>query len=270
MNDIIPNSICRGIGEKSLEERLAPYIDTASQWFESYISPIGICQEIPGADQSAETSIIHLYALWLAAPALDVTLHPNGLAVVSTDSLAPASPERSMQFRLSIMRLLMERVERIVPQLALSDRWRQSDPAGNYWLATVQQSALAACQLAGLPYDFDSFLKAVELIAAEEDAIAERAISAPILELLRTEKFSPSSPAIRDIRRCVSAAVRACLSDMTQAEKRQLLQRHLDRFVNIVLASRYLTDIFCSSPVGMLYMETPRFDNSKDSTAYFF
>ena len=42
-------------------------------------------------------------ALFLAAPLLDVTMHPNGLAV-NTDSMALASAERSKEFRNALDR----------------------------------------------------------------------------------------------------------------------------------------------------------------------
>ncbi|MBD5386651.1 hypothetical protein HDR70_02030 [bacterium] len=279
---IIPNTICEGIGETPLEVRIEPWMQEARQWFCREISPEELLSEqmLPSAD-----TIIQCRALWNAAPALDVTMHPNGLAVVNTDSLVPASAERSAEFRKSIMKLMMDTITNLLPQLHKIPGWSKSNPSIKIWRATVYRTPQDICTTALLPYEWDSIHTAVATIRSIEDHKAATVWSPEMLAVIRNFDYGNDdlmrTQVILQLRNCIRTAVSSIIP-ATQLGKVQtansaFLIQHLDnkiahaieQYINICRDNPDICHAWHHSKTASLYNPTP-FRNKKDSSAYFF
>ena len=279
---IIPNQMCAGIGEQSIEQRIEPWLLDAEQWFYRSIAPEEILQKEEKIRELADT-VIHCRALWAAAPALDVTMHPNGLAVVNTDSLAPASADRSREFRKSIMTFMMDSMTTLLRILAPIKKWRQSRPANDYWLATTVFDPKQICIIAGLDYSWDSIEKALPVIKSAEERDARRVWSPELLAELRAYNWKPAMEnmiftRLRSIVRHVAEMIVASsskdnkLSSYYQANLFRLNTesvRYKAEFVNICKEYPDHCRAWHDSNTAQLYNPIT-FKNEKNSTAYFF
>ena len=274
---IIPNTICEGIGETPLEVRIEPWMQEARQWFCREISPEELLSEqmLPSAD-----TIIQCRALWNAAPALDVTLHPNGLAVVNTDSLVPASAERSAEFRKSIMKLMMDTITNLLPQLHKIPGWSKSNPAIKIWRATVYRTPQDICTAALLPYEWDSIHTAVATISSIEDNKAATVWSPEMLAVIRNFDYGNDNlmrtQIILQLRNCIRTAVSSIIQGIHMAASASTIQRldnkiahAIEQYINICRDNPDKCIEWSTSATARLYNPTP-FRNKKDSSAYFF
>lgn len=88
----IPNVLTEVAGETPLAEKLAPFIGSARIWLETeYLGPDDFLSE---AHNDYALRILVAKAMADAVPSLDLVVTPTGMAVVNTDSMAPASKER--------------------------------------------------------------------------------------------------------------------------------------------------------------------------------
>lgn len=274
--DIIPNRICEGIGETPLAERIAPYIAQANQWWTDNICP------------TEDNPLIESYALWLAAPLLDCTLHPNGLAVVRTDSLVPASPERVKEFRAAIMRHLIDSLNPIIRDLSRDPGWVRSAPAQRNWYATTFHTPDQIIRATGCPHDWDSLTAAIADLRTAEEADAPRIWSWPFLDILRLAtgmEISGSDPhevriiptLIHIIQESARLRLSSCGNKLSAGPRpasatliiKKLRQLH-ERFINICKAHPVACREWHASPTSKLYINPTTFRNEKKSSGYFF
>lgn len=81
---------------------------------------------LPVADIAA---LICSYALYSAVPQLDLVLTPTGFGVVSTDVVAPASPERVRNLRSQLMDNAASAHDSLIAKLCKMERWNSSPDA---------------------------------------------------------------------------------------------------------------------------------------------
>lgn len=273
---IIPNSICEGIGETPIEQRIQPWLTAAENWFHSAVSPAAVISG-NGLEEQAAT-IIQCRALWMAAPALDVTMHPNGLAVVRTDSLAPASAERSEEFRRSVMQLMMEGITGLLPALRKIPEWRESDPARCIWLATTFHTPMSICQAVGGEYSWETVERAVTAIRAAEYGDALHFWSYPMLDFLR--QYEGDDKSYQLLRWMVMKTVRDILMLERDPERFHRTMSHLGptsflrlkvEFVDFCRRNPELCGPWHNSETANIYSNSNAiFRNEKNSSGYFF
>ena len=184
----IPNYIAPGYDESRLIDKISPCVKAAEDFVNIYICPAEIYADSDELKLKIEP-IVALKALSLAAPLLDVTMHPNGLAVVNTESVAPASAERSAQFRRALDRMLCLAIDDAVSSLETYPQWRESKPATDIWLATVFCGCQDIAEYVNIPLDCDLMIKAIRDIQAIESVIADQFISPELLKQLRTGDY---------------------------------------------------------------------------------
>lgn len=285
--DIIPNIICEGVGETHLAERILPWTGQATQWFAQNISPLDTARRDESLSATADR-IIDTYALWLAAPALDVTMHPNGLAVVQTDNLAPASSDRSRAFRESLMRLLIEQLQTFIPRLSEIGEWRASHPARDIWYATTFHTPRQICEAALLPLQWDSIPQAVARIRSAEEKHEITVWSRPMLDYLR--QFDPQPTAgpetpegfVSNLHELMRGYIRNTARDIIRIDypvsgddpwlRVSLEMNLIDRrrkYVELCKKYKGLTQPWHNSKTARLY-NLPLFRNRKQSPGYFF
>ncbi len=198
----IPNYIASGYNETKLLEKIQPSVEIAGHWADTNICPRVIAAEAPKLSGMLD-DIIALRALCIAAPMLDVTMHPNGLAIVNTESLAPASAERSKEFRTALDGHLVDFIDKFIYEITgynklpskweeyktIRDLWSSSIPAKTIWHSTIFPGCGELLINTGNPKSWEKFISILPVVSSLELQIAERGISFDLLRDLRTDHY---------------------------------------------------------------------------------
>lgn len=182
LRQYIPNVLTEVAGETPLADKLAPFIDSARIWLETeYLGPDDFLSE---AHNDYALRILVAKAMADAVPSLDLVVTPTGMAVVNTDSMAPASKERVER----LINSLREQVRKSIPNLIRIcnsySSWRTSE-RGLYFRATFIR-----------PSDVDNGIHGLENVSYEEirlraisaeSKIAERYLGRTFLNTLRND-----------------------------------------------------------------------------------
>ena len=276
---ILPNIIAEGIGENSLAERIAPQLESASMWLDVEVLAPAIRQALLSeGDESLNKmidNIIQYKALYEAAPLLDVTIHPNGLAVVNTDSLAPASKERCDKFRSQLMRSLILEIDLLLKRIYNSKPfiWRGFNRLNTFWARTMFHSPVDIAIVAQSPLELPEIYYAVDEIAYNEELLAQYVFSLEFLPKLRNcpEEDPEMALAIQDARAVVSSFIKMYKAE-NNSNRNIFLKLHksaINKFITRMLQSPDKFRIWHKSRVGRLYASKP-FKNEKSDSAYFF
>lgn len=190
----IPNYIASGFNERSMLDRLAPYVSGAEAWTGQYVADESVLDSIDNPELRNKvlsnlqaTATIRL--LLDAAPMLDVTLHPNGLAVVNTDSLAPASTARVQEFKTALERQLIRFASLVISDLAANEAWRDSFPGRNYWTCHMFTTPESIVTSGIAERRWDDIMQSISAIVCAELLIAENYISRELMLLLDQWEF---------------------------------------------------------------------------------
>ena len=89
----IPNVVTSCEGESSLFEKLAPMLKVAELWFSRKVCSIPAL--VTDDAKHLARSIVACEAFRMAVPSLNVILTANGFGIVSNNTTAPASKERT-------------------------------------------------------------------------------------------------------------------------------------------------------------------------------
>lgn len=178
----IPNVLTEVTGETPLAEKLAPFIDSARIWLETeYLGPDDFLSE---AHNDYALRILVAKAMTDAVPSLDLVVTPTGMAVVNTDSMAPASKERVER----LINSLREQVRKCIPTLLdfcrYYEAWRQSE-RGQYFSSTFLNyppECYGLRDLEKFSYE-DLRLRAM----AVERELADRYLGRQFMDKLRTD-----------------------------------------------------------------------------------
>lgn len=275
----LPNFIATGYNETKLIDRISPSVDIASAWTDTHVSPRSILEGFPELT-AMHDSITASRALFLAAPLLDVTMHPNGLAVVNTDSMAPASAERSKEFRNALDRQTILLADNLVNKITayellpyeenpfreIRKEWKKSYPAINFWLGTVFQCLGQIIEFFHTSYDTALVFHLISKIKARENHIAEHYISPELLEVLRSVDYpdlyiTEYSSLLYYLRSAIAESLREPDSSLDPDKMRhivQLIRSEPDAFA-----------VWHLSATARLF-DPPVFRNNKKSGGYFF
>ena len=178
----IPNVLTEVAGETPLAEKLAPFIDSARIWLETeYLGPDDFLSE---AHNDYALRILVAKAMADAVPSLDLVVTPTGMAVVNTDSMAPASKERVER----LINSLREQVRKSIPTLLdfcrYYEAWQQSE-RGQYFISTFLNyppECYGIRELENLSYE-DLRLRAMTV----ERELADRYLGRQFMDKLRTD-----------------------------------------------------------------------------------
>lgn len=92
IKNFVPNLLTEVEGERSLFDKLSPFLESARLWLESeYLGPDDFLSDIHN-DYALKILVAKAFAD--AVPSLDLVVTPTGMGVISTDNMAPASKER--------------------------------------------------------------------------------------------------------------------------------------------------------------------------------
>lgn len=178
----IPNVLTEVAGEIPLAEKLAQFIDSARIWLESeYLGPDDFLSE---AHNDYALRILVAKALADAVPSLDLVVTPTGMAVVNTDSMAPASKDRVERLITSLHAQIRESIPVLVRVCNTYASWRASE-RGRYFRATFLRPSDVIRGIRGLEnitYD-EARLKAI----SAETRLGERYLGRGFLNALRDD-----------------------------------------------------------------------------------
>lgn len=275
----IPNYVAAGYKERSLLDKLLTSISLAEVWVDTYISPDDIISESPELCEIRDSAVA-LRTLYSAAPLLDVTMHPNGLAVVNTDSLAPASRERSLEFRKALESHLIETIDKFLKIIFYPSehspgdadlgkirlRWLISYPAISVWLHTVFDSCESICTSLGIDRSFGAIRLAINGLTPIEHEIGERWISIYLLNILRQKGYPEDhEQQFQQLAMLVRSALAQAYKDKSGPNPETMRA--------IVQYIRENPDSFPQwfvSKTAELFLDPPRFQNQKKAGGFFF
>ncbi len=268
---IIPNVLNTVEGEKTLYDKLNPWLITAEQWVCDTFTGTQVLETI-AADSTTTVwqqvaNVIACEAMRQAIPSLDLVLTPNGFGIVSNQNVAPASKERvdrlinSMTARRDLI------IEYLLDSLMHSSDWQQSSQR-DWFCQTLLQSPMAAeTAVHGRTFDEDrwqEFLTLRDRARPIEAVIAERWVSAELMVRLRMALITPDATSEE---MDLALKVRDCVfAELAGQPRRHAM---LDRIVDYVRKQPDTFPEWANSDTAKLF-DPPVFRNKKDSSGYFF
>ena len=112
--EYIPNVVTTVEGEVELFTKLTPYLNVAENWLNRKVADQVALLSVEGAMDFAR-AIVATEAFRMAVPSLNVILTQNGFGIVSNQSVAPASKERTD----NLISALIEHRDNAIEQLVL-------------------------------------------------------------------------------------------------------------------------------------------------------
>lgn len=137
VNDFMPNVLAEVEGERSLYDKLTPFLDSAKKWLESEY--IGADDFLSEKHNDFALKILVAKAFADAIPALDLVVTPTGMGVINTDNMAPASKERVERLISSLCDYVKTNLALLVDICRTYEGWRASE-RGQYFCSTFLSS----------------------------------------------------------------------------------------------------------------------------------
>lgn len=189
LTSLLPAVIVPGIGEPSLSSRIAHFISQAELLFDNIFGSFDQLLNLIPEDSRVSFSnnrdlMIGNYALARAIPALNVTLHPNGLATVQTEALTPASAKRTEDLIISLDRSATEAFDSIIGILE-NTTWFSSSKAARYICSTIFHTSLSIASRLNTQRSVNAYLQAISHIGIIESYLADNYLSIPLIDRLR-------------------------------------------------------------------------------------
>lgn len=201
----IPNVMAHVEGERTLADKLAPFIDSAKVWIESEF--LGSDDFLSEKHNDFALKILVTKAFADAVPALDLVVTPSGMAVIRTDSMTPASKERVERLVSSLHGYVRANIGLLVDICKTYPAWRKSE-RGRYFCSTFISL-----------FDCDDFLTTIhgtfdimrQKCIAIENAMKERYLG-KLLDVIRQDyhqgKIMAGCYLVSSIRSAISAILK--------------------------------------------------------------
>lgn len=254
----VPNSIQPAPGEENLFDKIFPYIQTAEEWIAG-----NICD--PKATHAR--SLRHLLreicaceALYSAFAMLDLVMTPNGMGVVNTETISPASEARSKTARESLLLQRDRALNLAISKLRKSPEWRGSE-CGRWWGATLMCSLEDA---GDNPPSFAKYLEKRPHFEKAERMLADEYVGDELMEALRSEFQAGvhDSPRMK-VARCLRQQV-ADFAEFGAYDEKMML-----RCVNFIRNRPAVFPEWTQSDAARNF-DLPGFRNSPNSPGFFF
>lgn len=180
----IPNVMSEVDGEIPIADKLAPFVDAAKIWMEADF--LGPDDFLSSAHYDFALKILVCKAFADALPSLDIVVSPSGLAVISTDNLAPASKERVERLIASLRDYVKANICLLLDICASYPLWRSSE-RGCFFCSTFV--SLRDC------HDFrDSIAGSFDFMRAKAMAIeremADRFLGHKLMDEIRNDFYA--------------------------------------------------------------------------------
>ena len=276
LDRFIPNVLSAVKGEKSLFDKLSPFLDLAEEWVKDRFMPESTFNTIAGYSdlniiKPYTIKVVVAHAFMNAVPSLDLVLTPNGFGIVNTTNIVPASKER---------------IERLIASLEqerdnAANLLLKALPEESGWLASKHFEFFASTMFPNLDLlDFmgvnehrlQSYWELRGQLIDIESLIAEQFLSEQLMTALRKELITPSQSSllrnavIRSLRAIEVQMLKAILSATAHHGSPPSTLIHL---VNTIRQHQEEFPEWHSSPVAELYRPTI-YENKKSDKGYWF
>lgn len=287
---LINNSLVAAPGEKTLEDRLKPFMETSTEWFEknfcklSMLKEEGSEEETSASDTPEEESdivismtyktamkVIVAEAYRLAVPQLDIVLTANGFATVDSKNVVPASKARTDRLLSGLLEVRDSNIKLLLYRLPLIPEWIDSENA-EYFKSTLfvnpeetEHISLApSFNFPSFNSSWDKYRATLPLIADLEQSLAEEWFSDDLLKALRHEALGGGNSAVRK-----NVLLKIKYQILWYFQTGGLNSRKLAEIINIIKHNPEAFPEWINSEVAELFFP-PSFKNKKNSTGYFF
>lgn len=204
----IPNAISSVKGEKSLFDKLTPWLEMAEVWVKDTFTSETTFTTIAGYSDDniikpLTAQVVVSEAFRRAVPSLDLVLTPNGFGIVSNSNVAPASKERIARLIMSLESTRDAALALLIPKLAGASKWTTSSQC-TWFRSTLFQDLSVVADLGITEHRWEKYVELREQIIAVEQSLAEEYFSKeqmaewrsnisrndPIIPLVKTEIVS--------------------------------------------------------------------------------
>lgn len=267
---LLPTIISEARGERKLIDKIQSYLDSAEDSFASIFVSFDEASAAMADEQLYKKAgkLVALYAMSDALPALDVVLHPSGLAVVNTDNLVPASKERSNALIESLHLRTRATEDDLLTYLINQDWWRLSTKMLK-WDSSLVYLPSEVAALTGRKYNDlrdGVIFSTMNTLVFIQGIIARNYISTSIMRSLLQNMFRGTwtledREIIADIKECIRIAYHSGNGEVPDKECRYVVDK--------IRKSQTLGKLWEDSNVATVFNGS-RFSNNKTSGGYFF
>lgn len=258
----MPNALKEAAGEKTLFQKLEPWISAAEVFLvEEIISP-DFCdgRELPSDVANWAQHFVASKAMADALPSIDLVLTPNGFGIVSNQNMAPASKERVQALADSLRQSAESAANGLLRVLMRLEDWTRSSRGRRF-----------ASMLLYRPWEvsrsmtLDQYLESAGAIYGIEQRIARNVISLELWELLRSAPSKKLSAEFLTLRFQAAALASAVFLQKGEKEVAELECS----IIEMLRSAPETFAIWHSSPTAQLW-NLKSFENKKTSHGYFF
>lgn len=248
---LVPNCLRHVEGEKSLQERVFPFIEHAWLWATANICPACLADHAPLFPR-----LVACEAYLRALPSLNVVMTPNGLATVGTQTLVAASSQRTG----ALMDALGQERDRLLE--AVCDSLVGCAPWADFWASRSWGGSLLCLPSFTAPAGrgWERFLETVARASALEMEMQRDWISPELhAALLREALFGTlQGPRLRLVSRLQEMLLDGHLN-----------ARALSAIVDDIRKAPSLFPEWQASATADLFTP-PTFENDPQASGYFF
>ena len=289
LREYIPNVFRQTVPEApDLFDKIRPFIEAAEQWlYNNFISESYMTRVLSGNESHpAHSGIVQAAkglvasAAWRdAIPSVDVVVSHNGLGVVETNTLKPASKAKIDALISSMAKIIDERITVMLTALSHDKTWRDEDMGylfdGCFFFFPHEVVRFPAPADIHFSTSLDKWLYLRPTIISMQQTIAGEWISDEIMEKVLSVMYIPvqyiteREQVILKVRDHVGAAITAAMvrNDGILDPMFREIRQPLELAVSAIQADRTLNRIWGRSEAGRLF-RTRSFRNNKSSSAY--
>lgn len=178
LQEYIPNVVSPVTGEDNLYTKITPHIDAATSWFfRNVCKEAALTQEL----MPLARSIVATEAFRAAVPSLNVILTANGFGIVSNNTTAPASKERTD----SLIEALIAQRDNAIEQMVF-----ELNGLGTLFFGTVFRGFEAQRLQGFTSHLMDKFIEQRPAILRLQTALASEALSDEVLQNMITLTYA--------------------------------------------------------------------------------
>lgn len=265
----LPNVIASVKGETPFIERLTLFLDLAEDWVVNTFTSVSTFNTICGYTDSNNVKIlcsrlVVADALRRAIPSLDIVLTPNGLAVVNTSNLAPASKPRVDRLVGSMLSHRDDCIAALLPELVGASKWLTSSQADFFGATLFPDLGIVDAVGGATGSKWEKYLELRPQVIDLEASLAEEWFSPELMSALRSENLRGDLTEKRsEIVRQVKAQVVGYLRSGSFSSRR------LADIVNYIRLNESDFKECHGSKTAELFAP-PVFRNRKEAKGYFF
>ena len=187
LRQYIPNALVTVSGEQSLFEKLTPDLQLSELWLNRHI----VSEDLQSRVEFYQLAkVLATDAFLRAVPHLDLVLTPNGFGIVSNNTIAPASRDRVDRLIVSLEQNRDFALDQLLHQLLQIEDWRTT-AQGRYFLQTLFQTPFSIPADLRKQHAFDYFQQSHAQIVLIEQELADKFISDPVYQRLRSDIDNP-------------------------------------------------------------------------------